>query len=78
MLFERVGDDTVVLDPATGLYTRLNSTGSELWELLATPTSAHELAGHLTREFGVDPARAREDVDRFAASLRERALLEPT
>jgi hypothetical protein len=76
VLFERVGSDTAVLEPATGLYTRLNSTGSVLWDLLDTPSTAAALADHLAREFGLDPGRAREDVDRFAASLRDRGLLE--
>lgn len=75
-LYERVGDDTAVLDPVTGEYTRLNSTGSALWDVLATPTTAAELGDHLAREFGLDAATAREDVDRFLDMLRERGLLE--
>ncbi len=77
VLFERVGDETAVMDPASGAYTRLNSTGSSLWELLAAPTTAAELGQHLARVFDLDPARAREDADRFVASLRERGLLSP-
>jgi PqqD family protein of HPr-rel-A system len=75
LLFERVGDDTAVLDPATGDYTRLNATGSALWELLATPATAADLADRLAREFGLDRATAREDADRFVGMLRERGLL---
>jgi hypothetical protein len=76
VLFERVGDDTAVLDLATGTYTRLNSTGSALWERLADPTTVADLGAHLAREFDLAPAVARADADRFVVMLRERGLLE--
>jgi hypothetical protein len=75
VLFERVGEDTAVLDPATGRYTRLNGSASLLWELLASPTTAEALAARLVREFGIDAAAARRDVDRFLEMLRRRDLI---
>jgi hypothetical protein len=77
VLFERVGDDTVLLDPASSLYTRLNATGTALWELLATPATAAELGDHLARTFDLEAATALADAERFLDSLRERGLIEP-
>jgi hypothetical protein len=74
-LFESVGDDTVVLDPGTGTYTRLNATGSLLWELLAEPVTVAALGDRLAREHDMPADAARRDVDRFVIALRERGLL---
>lgn len=75
VLFERVGDDAVLLDPASGRYTRLNSTGRVLWERLSTPATGAALADHLARAYGLDPAAARRDTGAFVDTLRERGLL---
>ena len=48
----------------------LNSTAEHLWQLLERPSSAEELARHLTAEFAVDEAQARRDVDAFLADMR--------
>ncbi len=75
-LAEPVGDDTVVLDPATGTYTRLNATGSLLWECLAEPATVAALGDRLAREHGIPDDVARRDADRFVGALRERGLLQ--
>jgi hypothetical protein len=77
VLSERVGDDTAVLDPATGRYTRLNRSGSLLWEMIGSPMTAAKLADRLVREYGIEPAAARRDVESFVASLREQGLVVP-
>jgi hypothetical protein len=75
LLFERVGDDTAVLDLASGEYTRLNATGTLLWDALSEPTTAAALEQRLVGAFGIDRETARRDVGSFVASLRERGLL---
>ena len=75
VLSERVGQDTALLDPASGEFTRLNATGSLLWEMLDSPTTTDALEQELVRVYSLAPAKAREDIERFVASLRDRNLL---
>ena len=75
VLHALVEQETVVLDPATGGYTRLNATGTFLWELLSEPTTRAALEERLVRAYGVDPATAGRDVDAFLRMLGERGLL---
>jgi hypothetical protein len=73
ILAERVHDETLVLDLSTERCTRLNQSGSVLWEAL--PCTVADLASRLEREFAVDPARARADAEAFVAKLSARGLI---
>jgi hypothetical protein len=73
ILAERVHDETLVLDLSTDLCTRLNQSGSVLWEAL--PCTLADLARRLEREFALDPARARADAEAFADELSARGLI---
>jgi hypothetical protein len=75
-LAERVRGSTVVLDPERGRYVRLNATGAALWESLEAPTTIEELSGQLSRDYGVDAARADGDAAAFVAALADRELVE--
>jgi len=72
----RLFEETVILDPQTDRYVRLNRTGTRLWEELERPATVAALAARLEREFGLDPERARADVVAFLRDLRERRLIE--
>jgi hypothetical protein len=78
VLWERLGAETVLLDPATGHYTRLNGTGSLLWEALEQPVSAAALAQRLAATAEIAPERAHSDVSAFLESLATRGLIELT
>ena len=73
---ERVFEETVLLDPNTDRYTRLNRSGGVLWDALEQPTGLAALAERLQAEFGVDAERARADVNAFIRQLDERGLIE--
>lgn len=75
VLAERVLADTLLLDPATGTYVRLNESGGLLWDALACPASVDELAGRLADRYGLDAERAAADAERFVASLAGRGLV---
>lgn len=76
VLSRRVGDDSVLLDPASGQYFELNSTGSLVWELLAASPSREELLAGLEAEFEAEPAELEADVDALLAELLGRGLVE--
>lgn len=71
----RVAGELVLVPVASGGVARdtrffvLNDSAERLWSLLEVPSTAAELARHLTESFEVDDARARADVDAFLADL---------
>jgi hypothetical protein len=75
VLAERVLADTLLLDPATGSYLRLNESGALLWETLERPASVDQLAARLAERYGLEPDRAAADAERFVASLAERGMV---
>ena len=76
VIAERVLDETVILDPRSDTYVRLNTSGRLLWEALSQPRRMQELADRLAAEFGLDPPRAQADAAAFVAHLAERGLVE--
>jgi PqqD family protein of HPr-rel-A system len=75
MLSERLLDETVLLDPASGRYVRLNASATLLWEALAQPATLTALAQRLAAHYALDPDRAHADAARFVASLAERGVV---
>ena len=53
---------------AADLYV-LNETGAMLWEALAVPTDAADMARNLMRTFDVPAEQAQADVESFIADL---------
>ena len=72
-----VGEETVLLDLASGIYFGLDGVGQRIWETVAEGRSLEETAMVITAEFEVDDARAKADVIAFASNLVERGLLAP-
>jgi hypothetical protein len=70
--------ETLVLDPHTDRYVRLNASGSLLWQSLEHPTRSDELEAVLIERWHLPRERAREDVLAFLGSLSERGLVELT
>ena len=72
----RVGDRVVLYHRDTGSGVVLNPTGSVIWDALASPRSAADLAEDLAARFpGVTAERIASDVETYVASLRENGLL---
>ena len=71
-----VGDETVLLDLASGMYFGLDGVGKRIWESVADGKSLGETAAIIASEFKVDEAQAHADLIEFARDLVERGLLE--
>jgi hypothetical protein len=76
VIFERVLDETVVLDLDSDAYWRLNPSGRWLWEQLSAPRTIGELSDVLGARFELDGTRALADVTEFVSDLAERGLVE--
>ena len=72
----QVGDEIVILDTRTSVYSRLNSSAAKLWLALSTgATSIDEMVTVLRKEYGIDEQIAAIDVMTFLTSLRAGNML---
>ena len=70
-----VGDETVLLDLASGIYFGVEGVGQRIWEAVAEGQSLGQAAAVVAAEYDVDEARAQQDVIAFATDLVSRGLL---
>ena len=76
LLAEQLLDETVILDPSTDAYARLNRAGTFLWPLIAEGRRLDELAQALAARFALAPEQARADVEAFVRMLLERGFVQ--
>ncbi|MFH1022265.1 MAG: PqqD family protein [Planctomycetota bacterium] len=76
--WQKIQEEVVVVLPRERRVYLLNPTAGFLWDLLAEPRTAEELAGALEREFDVTFARALADVRNFTGSLAGAGVLRET
>jgi len=70
-----VGDDTVLLDLASGLYFGVDGVAKRIWASISEGRSLGETAAVIASEYEVDEANAQADVLEFVRELVERGLL---
>jgi PqqD family protein of HPr-rel-A system len=74
--FQRMDEETIVVDPRSREVHLLNGTGARIWDLLEAPSSVDELCQALDDEFdGADPAELRREVQTFLADLSAKGLV---
>ena len=80
MVARRIGDETVLVPvrqnvgDLESIYT-LNGVAAALWERLATPQTAEDLAAALAAEYDVSPPAAAPDVQAFLAEMTDLQLV---
>ena len=70
-----VGDETVLLDLASGVYFGLDGVGKRIWESIADGDSLGAAVEIIVAEYRVEETQAQTDVIAFANQLIERGLL---
>jgi len=71
-----VGDETVLLDLASGIYFGLDGVGKRIWDAVSEGRNIEETVTIITAEYEVEEAQAKADVINFIGNLVERGLLE--
>jgi len=71
-----VGDETVLLDMASGFYFGLDGVGKLIWESVADGQTIAQTAANIANEYDVEQERAQSDVIDFVSDLLERGLLQ--
>ena len=69
-----VGDETVLLDLASGVYFGLDGVGKRIWESVAVSNTLDEAVEVIVAEYKVEETQAQADVIAFANQLIERGL----
>ena len=67
VMARQVGDETVILDLASGTYFGLDPVGARIWQLLTEGKTLSEICAVMLAEFEV----AREDIERDVLNLAE-------
>ena len=75
--FQKLEEDTIVVDPARREVHLLNPTGSRLWELLAAARSVDELAAALSQEYDAPLGELREATEALVRELASKGVLVP-
>ena len=70
-----VGDETVLLDLASGVYFGLDGVGQRIWESVVEGNSLEQAVAAIVSEYNVEEAQAQTDVLEFVSDLVERGLL---
>jgi hypothetical protein len=70
-----VGDETVLLNLASGVYFGLNTVGARIWQLLSEGKTLVDVCSALSEEYDVRLAELQADVLRLAEELDARHLI---
>jgi coenzyme PQQ synthesis protein D (PqqD) len=75
VMARQVGDETVILDLASGTYFGLNPVGARIWQLISEGQTIGGVLESVLAEFEVNAAEAERDLDNLVAELHRRELI---
>lgn len=70
-----MGDETVLLDLASGTYYSLNPVGARFWQLAGTGQTLGQIRDAILAEYDVEDARLDADLAALVADLIQKKLL---
>lgn len=73
--FQKIEDETIIVDPKNRLMHQLNDVGSRLWELLIKERSVQEIADIIAEEYDIDAPTAQKDIIQILETLSEQKLI---
>jgi hypothetical protein len=73
--WREIDGEVIALEARGSTYVAANGAGTLLWRALAEGTTADALADELVRVYGIDRARAADDIRHFLAQLTDQGLL---
>jgi PqqD family protein of HPr-rel-A system len=73
--FQKLEEETIVVDPRTREVHLLNDTAARVWELLEASCSLDDLTGALAEEYDATPDAMRAGVEELLGGLRDKGLL---
>ena len=76
--YERLQEEVIIINVATGSYFSGSGTAADLWTLIAAGASLEEIASILAAAYKTEAARIRSDVESCIARLTETAVISGT
>lgn len=76
VVFEKVSEETVLLNLDTGFYFGLNPVGSRFWELLVATKNPTSVLATLREEYEVEGEVLERDLAKLIHDLAEKKLIE--
>jgi hypothetical protein len=73
---ERLQDEVIIINMASGAYYSGSGTAADLWTLVSRGASAAEAAEILASAYCSDQAEVLKDIDRCITSLVERGIVQ--
>lgn len=77
VMARQVGDETVILDLASGQYFGLDEVGSRVWALLSEGRHVENICDVLAAEYDTSREQLLSDVRKLIDELIERQLVRP-
>jgi len=78
VMFNRAGEEIVLLDLDSGTYYGLDEVGGRLWELITGTSTVGEAIDTMLGEYEVQRDVLERDVFRLLAELEEKGLISGT
>lgn len=75
IVWKKMGDEVVLLNPETGKYFGLNRVGSSFWSLVDGEVTVDQIIDRMLGEYNVERARIAADILELIGSLEARGLL---
>jgi hypothetical protein len=75
VMARQVGEETVILDLASGTYFGLDPVGARIWQLLAEGGTLAEVCETMLSEYEVSQEEIERDVIRLAEELSAKQLI---
>lgn len=72
-----VGEETVILDLATGTYFGLDPVGARMWQLMSEGKTLAEICDTMLDEYEVSREELERDTVRLAQDLEAHGLISP-
>lgn len=76
VMFNRVGDEVVLLDLDSGTYFGLDAVGGRLWDLISGTATIGEAIDAMLDEYEVERDVLERDVMKLVEELAEKKLIE--
>ena len=78
ILFQKLGDEAVILHLKSEQYFGLDLVGTRFWEIMTEKGNLEDTISVLLEEFEVDEATLRTDLEELISRLRAEDLLQST
>ena len=73
--FQKVVDETIIVNPKSRLMHSLNEVGGFIWQKLSSPVKLSELIDSITSEYNADATQVQKDVIDFLVELEKQRLI---